>query len=180
MNDASKEDDVHSMTVNQLKGELEKLQVYVTTRKKPSKKQLVDMVIEARAANGTRPEQSGGTSDSDEKCMLLILDENLHRFPFEGMDICSKWAVSRVPSLPFAVAPLIQSRSNGDSSARYPEVDPAEASYIVDPEGNLTQTKNRLVPAISDICASNEWNWRLSYWFSSFQRLCSRRTDPTQ
>jgi len=145
--------DVHSMTVRQLKDELKQLQINVTTRKKPSKNQLVDMLIEAREASGHRTTQPKRSSNSEENCILLILDENLHRFPFEGMDICSKQTVSRVPSLPFAIAPLIE-------SVTYPVVEPAEASYIVDPEGNLSQTKNRLLPAISDICESHDWDWK--------------------
>lgn len=160
--DAPLQDDLHSMTVNQLKDELEKLHVHVTTRKKPTKKQLIDMVTEARATDRDKIDHpSEVTSNLDEKCVILILDENLHRFPFEGMEVFSNWAASRVPSLPFAIAPLIQSAHSGkDTRGRYPVVEPAEASYIVDPEGNLAQTKNRLVPAISDICESNDWNWK--------------------
>ena len=155
------DDNTQSMTVSELKDELEKLQVYVTTRKRPNKKQLIDMLFEAREANGQRKMQSRRKSSSDENCMILVLDENLHRFPFEGMELCSNWAVSRVPSLPFAIAPLIESHSDDDEAARkYPAVNPFVASYIVDPEGNLSQTKNRLVPAIHDICRSNGWSWR--------------------
>lgn len=153
--------DVQSMTVSELKEELEKLQIHVMTRKKPSKRQLIDMLIEARGTSGRRSTQPERDSKSDENCMLLVLDENLHRFPFEGMEICSKWAVSRVPSLPFAIAPLIESRSvDDDATAAYPVVEPMEASYIVDPEGNLSQTKNRLVPAINGIYDAHDWNWR--------------------
>lgn len=99
-------------------------------------------------------------SRSTENCMLLILDENLHRFPFEGMEVSSKWAVSRIPSLPFAIAPLLESHSDeNESSGMRPSVYPIDASYIVDPEGNLSETKKRLVPAIEDICDKHGWNW---------------------
>ena len=100
------------------------------------------------------------TSRSNENCMLLILDENLHRFPFEGMELFSKWAVSRIPSLPFAFAPLLEFHSDdNESSGVSPSVNPIVASYIVDPEGNLSETKKRLVPAIEDICDKHGWNW---------------------
>jgi separase len=103
---------------------------------------------------------SDEASHLNENCMLLILDENLHRFPFEGMEVCSKWAVSRIPSLPFAIAPLLESRSGDDERSDLgPFIDPIDASYIVDPEGNLSQTKKRLVPAIDDICDRHGWNW---------------------
>jgi hypothetical protein len=150
------DDDIHSMTVSELKDELEKLQVHVTTRKKPRKQQLVDMLIEARR---NRPERH--SKADNERCMVLILDENLHRYPFEGLEICSGWAVSRVPSLPFAIAPLVESQADdNEETGTFPTVEPSEASYIVDPEGNLAQTKNRLIPAINDICESNDWNWQ--------------------
>jgi separase len=96
----------------------------------------------------------------NEHCMLLILDENLHRFPFEGMEVCSKWAVSRIPSLPFAIAPLLEFRSDDDERSDIrPYINPIDTSYIVDPEGNLSQTKQRLVPVIEDICEKHGWNW---------------------
>ena len=68
-------------------------------------------------------------------CLFLILDENLHRFPFEGMDFLSNLAVSRLPSLPFAMATALTAKSDHDKapSATFPPVDPYGASFIVDP-----------------------------------------------
>lgn len=159
----AEDDDVQTMTTRELKEELERLQVHVTTRRKPSKQQLIDMLTEARRAHKSETHESKQNAKTDENCMLLVLDENLHRFPFEGLDVCSssRLTVSRVPSLPFAIVPLLESRSDEDDETdSYPSLDTSVASYIVDPEGNLSQTKKRLVPAIKDICESNDWNWK--------------------
>ncbi len=95
-------------------------------------------------------------SDEVEECLFLILDENLHRFPFEGMSSFEGRAVCRVPSLPFVVLPLVEAAD----AWRIAELDPFGASFILDPESNLSETKNRLLPVIQSISSINKWEWK--------------------
>ena len=89
-------------------------------------------------------------------CTLLIIDEDLHRFPFEGMVSFRTRAVCRLPSLSFALASLWDVDK---STPSMPAVDPRNASYIVDPEANLGGTRDRLLPFIEDLTSRHSWTW---------------------
>jgi hypothetical protein len=99
------------------------------------------------------------TAQQNTSCTFLILDENLHRFPFEGMPSLSNRPVCRLPSLPFALASLCTA-SVPREEVIGPVVDPEMTSYILDPEANLSDTQQRLVPFIADLTARHGWNWR--------------------
>jgi separase len=82
-------------------------------------------------------------------CTFLILDENLQRFPFEGLPSLEGKTVCRLPSLPFALAKLVEvSRGGGDF---LPSFLPEKTSYVLDPESNLSATTGRLLPLIDSL-----------------------------
>lgn len=90
-------------------------------------------------------------------CTFLILDENLSRFPFEGLPSLQGQTISRLPGIPFGVASLIEQleTENGE-----PVSDPSRVSYVLDPESNLSGTRTRLEPFLNDLNSSNGQNWR--------------------
>ena len=85
---------------------------------------------------------------------LLILDENLHRFPFESLPSLAGHRLSRLPSLPFAIAKLLESRDEN-----FLRLQGSKTSYIVDPEANLPGTTNRLLPYLESLSEKNEREW---------------------
>jgi hypothetical protein len=89
-------------------------------------------------------------------CTILVLDENLHRFPWENLSLLRGRQVCRVPSLPFVIAPLV------DTEQPHGSVDPLRSTYLIDPECNLTSTRHTLEEAINEICRKQipplKWN----------------------
>eukprot|EP00536_Pseudo-nitzschia_multiseries_P010810 jgi/Psemu1/259268/estExt_Genewise1Plus.C_3440005 len=100
--------------------------------------------------------QHGGESETSNSCLFLILDENLHRFPFEGMPVLKGKTICRVPCLSFVLATM---REFAVASDTLPSVDPYKATYIVDPEKNLYATQKRILPALESLTLSNNWGW---------------------
>mmetsp|Transcript_18682 Transcript_18682/g.52242 ORF Transcript_18682/g.52242 Transcript_18682/m.52242 type:complete len:732 (-) Transcript_18682:3095-5290(-) len=95
-------------------------------------------------------------SDVSNTCLFLILDENLHRFPFEGMPILRGKTVCRVPCLSFVLA-TIRDFDLGPNTL--PSIDPCKVTYVVDPERNLEATQKRILPALESLSSSSNWGW---------------------
>ncbi|KAL3766413.1 hypothetical protein ACHAW5_008650 [Stephanodiscus triporus] len=93
-----------------------------------------------------------------EPCTILILDEHLQRFPLESMDMLSNIAITRVPSLPFVLAILLESEAI-HSTAGPPAVDPTKVKYVLDPESNLSETASTLGTALNSMASKNGWKW---------------------
>ncbi|CAB9507041.1 extra spindle pole bodies homolog 1 (Saccharomyces cerevisiae) [Seminavis robusta] len=91
-----------------------------------------------------------------DQCTFLILDENLHRFPFEGLPSFANKSVCRFPSLPFALASL---KDHARPSQPVPVVDPQEATYVLNPEANLSATQERLLPFFEKMNKEYGWDW---------------------
>ena len=85
--------------------------------------------------------------------ILLILDESLHRIPWESFPFLSVKTVCRLPSLPFAVAPLLNQKR------KFPIVNPNDTSFVLDPEANLKVTRTTLQPIFESIQNRHSWNW---------------------
>jgi len=113
---------------------------------KREKEQAQDMTSKTNRNESTNPEN----------CIFLILDENLHRFPFEGMPILRRKTVCRVPCLSFVLATLIEHEC---STNVFPFVDPAAVSYVLNPESNLEATQDRILPIVQDIPNTHRWDW---------------------
>lgn len=147
--------DTKTMKVAELRMEIERNGKKVKGLKKMRKAELIRLVVEERrrvaaavSSSETSSDHHCTTSFSGTKATILILDENLHRFPFESLPSLEGKCVCRIPSLPFAVATIVESYSR---QATLPVVDPQRTRYIIDPECNLTATRDRLMPSIQKL-----------------------------
>jgi separase len=94
----------------------------------------------------------------EEPSLVLILDEHMQRFPLESMEMFSNIAITRVPSLPFVHAILVENEII-HSSATPPLVDPTKVKYVIDPESNLSETASTLSTALDSMALKNRWKW---------------------
>jgi len=92
-----------------------------------------------------------------EPCTVLVLDEHLLRFPFESMDMLTNITITRVPSLPFVLATLSETKSL--HSIATPMVDPRKVKYVLDPESNLSESASTLGPALKSIASKGGLEW---------------------
>eukprot|EP00559_Dactyliosolen_fragilissimus_P009816 CAMPEP_0184874294 /NCGR_PEP_ID=MMETSP0580-20130426/42314_1 /TAXON_ID=1118495 /ORGANISM="Dactyliosolen fragilissimus" /LENGTH=924 /DNA_ID=CAMNT_0027377289 /DNA_START=4362 /DNA_END=7136 /DNA_ORIENTATION=+ len=104
--------------------------------------------------NNASPSKEKKNLDS---CLFLILDEFLYQFPFEGIDSLSNISVSRIPSLPFAIAPLARDESSGASTLTINQIG---TSYVLDPESNLPHTKHKLQPTLERLSERSNLSWK--------------------
>jgi hypothetical protein len=152
--------DLGKLTVPKLKARLIDLDVPTSKMRKLRKHELLDLLIQE--SNERNPVEVASphkaTRPSDEsQCIFLILDENLHRFPFEGMSFLNGRTVCRVPSLPFALATIRRQQHRETYEA--PLVDPTRTSYVLDPENNLSATRNRILPILESLQTQHGWEW---------------------
>lgn len=156
------------LTVANLKEKLSALGVEDATIRKMRKTDLIDLVIDEmekdfqrKPASGEAQESRDDTAscDPEEPCIILILDEHLHRLPFESMDMFANRAVTRMPSLPFVIAALEERHSIGLRSL-VPQVDQTKLTYILDPEQNLSETASTMAPALESMSSANGLDWK--------------------
>lgn len=86
------------------------------------------------------------TEPTSERCLVLLLDELLHKFPFEALDFFEDRAICRLPSVLFA--------SEYRTSAT--EVERDKVSYILNPESDLDDTEERLLPLLQSL-GNEKW-----------------------
>ncbi|KAL7541613.1 hypothetical protein ACHAXR_011062 [Thalassiosira sp. AJA248-18] len=103
------------------------------------------------------PEYPCEVDQTPEPCTILVLDEHLLRFPFESMDMFSDITITRVPSLPFVLATLLETESLHSTSK--PKVDARKVKCVLDPESNLSESASTLGPALNSIASKNGWEW---------------------
>ena len=147
------------LTVPVLKERLKSLGVASTVFQKMRKSELIDLLaseLEKDTIMDDVQETSADTSpfehgSSEEPCTILILDEHLQRFPFESMNMFAGKAVTRITSLPFLFATLMERDTLS--------VDPDRISYVLDPESNLSETASNLGPALNNLASSRGWEW---------------------
>jgi separase len=163
------QEDLSLLTVPKIKERLVEYGVQESDLKRKKKAALLEMLVGLQNQNlptlespimdereGSVRDQS--TSDSSDGCLFLILDENLHRFPFEGMPRLMGRTVCRVPCLSFVLTALHENQPDRNSqTVRY--VDPSNTNFVLDPENNLLGTRQRLLPVLRDITRSRDWNW---------------------
>ncbi|GMH71759.1 hypothetical protein TrST_g6813 [Triparma strigata] len=114
---------------------------------KGEKKRLSAVAPAPKPKAQKKSSSSGGT-------LILVLDERLHRFPWEAMPILETESVCRVPSLPFIFAPLIE------RGGRLPSVRPDKCFYILDPEANLPTTSKTLKPVLDSLSRQKGYGWK--------------------
>jgi separase len=118
-----------------------------------------DAAMHSFTAEERDDEQASVDSCVSGACVFLVLDENLQRFPFEGMSFFRGLAVCRQPSLPFLVAKL--SELAGTKAIEYQPalIDFDRVSYILDPESNLPGMAKRLQPFLDELEKNLEVTW---------------------
>jgi len=166
------------LTVATIKSKLASFSTSRANIKKKNKAELIDILlsemenncdmvevesssVSSAAGSGNDSQNSWNDTGDDqapvEPCTILILDEHLLRFPFESMDMLSDIAITRVPSLPFVLATLLELKSA--DSTNLPLVDPRRVKYVVDPESNLSESASTLGPALHLMATDNGWDW---------------------
>jgi hypothetical protein len=131
--------------------------------RKMRKAELADLLNEEQRQRESAPRDPPFVARSQGKvvtptCTFLILDENSHRFPFEGMPSLEGKTVCRLPSIPFVLATLVETAVQ--SELPLPAVNPERTSYIIDPESNLGGTKDRIQPFVESLSTRNGWQWK--------------------
>lgn len=139
------------MKVAQLKSELSLFGYKSAQLRSMKKSELVDLVRKNRHAN-----QSEMKRVLDASCTFLILDENLQRFPFEGLPLFENKTVCRLPSLPFVLVKLKELEGSGKNAAFF---DPVKTSFVLDPESDLTGTRDRIFPLIQSLSMKHGNTW---------------------
>ncbi|KAL2385604.1 hypothetical protein RJZ90_001165 [Blastomyces dermatitidis] len=74
---------------------------------------------------------------------ILILDKELHSFPWESLDCLRESSVSRMPSLYYLKETLLKLQANNDLGERFDgfHIDRKLGSYILNPGGDLKSTQ---------------------------------------
>lgn len=155
------------LTVPKLKERLAEFGYTNSQMRKLRKQQVIDLLIEEETKNKQHESSSEGEGEDNDTeepssattdgCLFLILDENLQRFPFEGMSCLENKAVCRVPGLAFVLATLYEHERS--SSDQLPTIDPSKTAFVLDPENNLSGTRNRLEPVLDKVSRDQNWEW---------------------
>ncbi len=153
---------LQKLTVKQLKERLQELDIQAKEFRSLRKAALIDFLLtklkaESKSKGETTKEKEVDTNHENidgRQCIFLILDEQLCRFPFEGMPMLKRKTVCRIPSFPFAISSLY--RSQRDEV----EINPGLTKFVLDPESNLFGTQQRLEPVLKNIAERNGWEWR--------------------
>lgn len=155
-----KVDILMKLTVPKLKDRLLSSGAEKSQFRKLRKADLIELLIQIEKENTTVNDEAASSakdvnrSNASQSCLFLILDENLHRFPFEGMPILKGKTVCRIPCLSFVLATLHET-----GPKQCPSINPFTTSYILNPENNLQATQDRLLPEIQKISSSRGWSW---------------------
>lgn len=152
------------LTVVKLKEELRNLGVPQHEFRSLRKSQLIDLLHETLQVKNTAknlPPQENSTeshfpSDPSDDCTFLILDEHLHRLPLEGLNPLREKVVCRLPSLPFAIASMYIRTTSKNDTPPY-SIDPSITKYVIDPESNLTNTRERISSVLKSGIERNGW-----------------------
>lgn len=119
------------------------------------KKDLVQRLVEAagpptRAGAAAGEAAPGPTRNAP---VILILDEQLQRLPWEGMGVLRTTPVSRAPSLGLILAHGVGWLPGACSA----EVRVRRGHYVLDPEGNLPRTRATLQPTLEELGRTLCW-----------------------
>lgn len=162
-NQKDRDEDIYEalskLTVPKLKSKLKDFGLSDAEMRKMRKKQLIETLIERQKleAKTNIKEGNSSTTHTNQSCLFLLLDENLQRFPFEGMTSLKGQTICRVPSLSFVSAILLERSLSKTQCVR---VNPTNASYVLDPEKNLQATQKRLLPVLEELYSSQRWEWK--------------------
>ena len=156
-------DELQKLTVAKLKERLIIEGVSTKEMRSLRKAALIDLLQAQLSRKKTQKQNSMNKGpdlpefNTSSSCTFLILDENLVRLPFEGIETFRGKTVCRIPSLPFAITRLC--RMNPLHSDSFPQIDPSQTNYVIDPESNLAATQKCISTVLSSISERNDWNW---------------------
>lgn len=165
-------DDLDSMKVVDLKNALEEIGVDKKAYRGLRKAELKDLLIAEKSKRRRRRRVQSSTPTSIEShkdadrlegnpeidvkennhCTMLILDESIHRIPWENLPTLKLRTICRIPSLPFAVSSFIE-------RGHEPNIDLKNVSYVLDPESNLQKTRSTLEPIFQSIMERHDCKW---------------------
>ena len=139
------------MRVTELRGELVNMGFQMRDIRKMKKPELAALLREERLRRQAQTKIDSSTQSShflnehlkeSKNFTLLILDEDLHRFPFEALPCLRGKYICRSPSIPMVATKLLE--LNNDEHSNNAQADPKNSSYILDPESNLQATRERI------------------------------------
>ena len=136
--------DPMDMRADEIRQELVERGMAMSDLRKIRKAELANILKEERRRGKPKAKSDStiGIESETEKSTLLILDEDLQRFPFEALPCLREKIVCRSPSISFVAAKLQElHQSGGVDRVR---VDPKQSCFILDPEGNLQATRKRM------------------------------------
>jgi separase len=154
--------DLRVLKVENLRKELVQLGMPMSDLWKMRKAELIECLIESRQRDDLKL-SSQKTSEtlsgiSGNKYLLLLLDEDLHRFPVEALPCLRNRVVCRSPCIAFVAAKLLELNQDGrDTDKIY--VEPKHSSYIIDPECNLMATRDRMSDFLSGESSKHATDW---------------------
>jgi hypothetical protein len=96
--------------------------------------------------------ENGKSLEDANPCMILLLDEKLQKFPFESLDFLESKPMCRLPSLLFAHEVWQRNTREGNLL----NIHPNSVTYILNPEGDLSDTEERLLPALESV-GTDHW-----------------------
>lgn len=156
VDDEINEESLWKLTVPKLKNILGQNNFSDSQMRRMRKQEIIEMIVESQKKKRQEEREIDATNGGHRSCLFLLLDENLQRFPFEGMESLEGKPVFRIPSLPFVYVTLKERmKSNGQGLS----LDPSNAAFVLDPENNLESTRTRLLPVLEGVSSSHSWDW---------------------
>lgn len=116
------------------------------------------MTVEIHSALQLYLEAAGNDSrDREGRHTILVLDKQLHTFPWESLPCLEGQSVSRVSSI-VELHERIMAMEKQSSEIEGLQVSPANGTYILNPGGDLNNTQSRFQAPLSTLSASPR-NW---------------------
>jgi len=156
VDDEMDEESLRKLTVPKLKDILRRHDFADSQMRRMRKHEIVEMIVVTQEKKRQLELEIDATNDGNRSCLFLLLDENLQRFPFEGMESLEGKPVFRIPSLPFVYVTL---KERMKSNRQGINLDPSNAAFVLDPESNLESTQKRLLPVLEGLSSSHSWDW---------------------
>lgn len=147
---------IKSMKVKDLKHELKIRGLTISGLKQELQKRLLSAVAKIQTDHIEEESQKQEQQQLEEcpsSFTFLILDEKLHKFPWEGMSCFAKnqQSVSRIPSISF-----LEQYAGKDLGEH--AVDIHQVHYVLNPEGDLKSTERRLSPVFHAL--EEKYGWK--------------------
>ena len=137
------------------KAQLQEVLLDILERKRKRKEKATKVTGSSNSSSSSRTGSGTiGVNAGLGTTIVLVLDERLQKLPWESMPMLEKLSVCRVPSLPFAIAPVI------DSKGETPKAKSGRCFYVLDPENNLPATNKTLGPVLDSYSRQKGWNWK--------------------